>query len=175
VVVEDGQQHVEMREGVVDRDVGLEVEGDIAAVAPLWKVRIEGECLSRDAIAERFEELGEEILVSPGAEDGYGDFEGQRPGDEFRALLAGAGEGGAEDAADGHGEEGGRDVGAVVHIVFELLGASDELDGIQLQEEAGGAAMGLGVGVEDVGLAEGEIGRMQIRRIFVEEKAEICG
>jgi hypothetical protein len=56
-----------------------------------------------------------------------------------------------------------------------LLGAAHQFHRIQLQQKTRGAPLGRGAGVEDVRLSERQVCRMQIRRILVQKKSQICG
>jgi hypothetical protein len=119
------------------------------------------------------------LFAAAAGDAGEASDEREGEGGEFGALLADAGEGGAEDLGDGDGEEGGGDVGAVVDVLREEavgLGgrsAADQADGVDLEEEGGGAGVVGELGVEDVGAAEAEVEVLDAGGVLVEQPAEV--
>jgi hypothetical protein len=55
------------------------------------------------------------------------------------------------------------------------LCAAHQFDGIDLQQETRGAALGRRSRVEDVGFAKRKLGGMEVRRILMKKESEIRG
>ena len=97
------------------------------------------------------------------------------PARQLRPLLAAPRERRPEHLRDRDAEEGGRHVGPIVDVLLE--GASlasgtpptaHEPDRIDLEEQSGSAAVGLGLRVEDVRLPESEVERVRTERALVQ-------
>lgn len=158
-------------------------EGDvvIVAIAPVREVGIERGGLAGDFVSKRSEESLELGFASGGREDGKAGGKIELPVDEFRTFLAGAVEGGAENAGDGGRKEGGGHEGAVVDVLSEspvgLAGAfgADEIDGIDFDQEDGSAFSLRAIRVKDGRFSKGERAVVYVRGIFVEKIAEVGG
>ena len=98
-----------------------------------------------------------------------------------RPVPAAALESGAEDAGQGDAEEGRRHVGAVVDVLPQgaavagvgAPGAAHETDRIEIQQQRRLAAVLAGLGVEDVGLSEGQGEGLAAGGVLDQQVAEV--
>jgi hypothetical protein len=133
-----------------------------------------------DCVAQRLEQPPEEGFAAATGQHGQRSLERQRRFGQLRPFLAPAGQGAAEHLGDCHAQEGGGDVRAVVDVLFHgapLAGrpaaVADQPNRIDIQQQGGRAAVRVGLGVNDVGLAEGERERLAAGRVLVQEVAEV--
>nr|GFD38356.1 hypothetical protein [Tanacetum cinerariifolium] len=115
VVVEHRQQHVEVREHVLQAQaIVAQVQGIVLAITPLGLGGVEGVGLGFDLVAQRLEEAAGPVGTG-GRHYGHGHGQRQGLGGQRGAVFAGAVHGRAKGFAQGHAHEGRGHVGAVVH------------------------------------------------------------
>jgi hypothetical protein len=180
VVVEDGQEDVEVGEELAQGAGAGELDGPVGGHAPGGVVVVEGEALGGDGVTERLEEAAQEWFAAATGDAGQAGDERERELGELGALLADAGEGAAQDLGDGDAEERGGDVGAVVDVLREeavglvARAPADQADRVDLEEEGGGAGVVAELGVEDVRAAEGELEVLHAGGVLVQQPAEVA-
>ncbi|CAM5308936.1 hypothetical protein SVIOM74S_06014 [Streptomyces violarus] len=187
-VVQDREQDVEVAQGLGEGAVrGLQFEPDVARVAPLRELGVQRHGLGRDRPAQRFEEPPHEPLAAAGGQRRH--LDAQRPGyaGQFGPRVADALHRAGEHAAQRHGEEGGGGVRAVVDVLRECrvrgaapalalaLAAPDQGHRVDLQQQRRRAALGVRLGVEDVGRAVGRGERLRLLGMLVQQEAEFGG
>src|SRR5712691_2533779 len=133
-------------------------------------------------VTERLEQTAQEVFAAPARQNRDARLQRDCLLCEFRPVLAAPAEGRAEHASDGDAQEGRSDVGPVVHILLQRAGLAGwalppahEPYGVHLQHQRGRAAFRRRLRIEDVGLAEGEIERVQPRRVLGQQVAQIGG
>ena len=104
--------------------------------------------------------------------------EGNRRCRQFGPVLAAALKGRTEDLADRHAHEGRRGVRPVVDVLGQqevLIGilAPDHAHRVHVEQQTGRTALVSDFGVEDVGLAEAQVKRLEPLRVLVEQIAQI--
>src|SRR5205085_3436890 len=92
LAVENGHEHVEVREQLAQRARRLELDGEVGAVAPLGEGFVEGVALGAHLVAERLEEAAKERLAPAARKHDDARDEWERRLDEVGALLAAAAE-----------------------------------------------------------------------------------
>jgi len=102
---------------------------------------------------------------------------------QLRTCFTAAGDCGAEDPSQGDSQHGRRRVGAVVDVLGEAEGGppawigagppTDEGDRVHLEQQGGCAAFLGGLGVEDVGRSDGEVERLHLAGVLVQQEAEV--
>ena len=182
VVVKHRQQHVEVGEHVLQAQAGVaQVQGVVAAVAPLRHCRVERGSFDFHLVAQRLEEAAGPVGAGRGY---YGHFHGQRQGlgGQVRAVFAGAVHGRAEGFGQGRAQEGRGHVGPVVHVLLQgeafaerAAPAANQADGVEVEQQGDGAALGRCFGVENVGLAAGYFDALQARGVLVQQVAQVGG
>ena len=167
-VVEGGNEYVEVGEQL--GQPLLAGQGDVAVSAArsvcVWRI-------DRDFIAEGLEQfVHQRFAFAPeGRELG-----GKRKGlpDQFRPLGATAAECAPEDPGNGHTEKGRADVRPIVDVVRQHRAATaHQGDGVDVEQERGGAAFLGRLRIEHVRLAEGQLEHLRPRRVLVQQVAEV--
>jgi hypothetical protein len=173
--VEDRDEDVQVRQQRLQRRDGPQRDGVVRAVAPLGETLVERMARRFDGVPQRLEDFVQEALAAAHGEGVEACLQRDRGGHEVGAVLALAVERRAEHLGDGDAEERRRDVGPVVDVGSqrEALLAARQADGVDLQQQAGGAALLGGFGVEDVGRAESEVEGLEPVGALVEQVAEV--
>src|SRR3954452_12754038 len=127
LVVEDGDEHVEVVQQVLQADLALEGHALVWRIAPGREAPIQLLAVRVHGVAKRLEEAPLEA-VAPCRKDGQGGLERKGLVGQLLALPAATGHRGAEDTGDGDGEEGASDVGAVVDVRLEAGARSAAAD-----------------------------------------------
>ncbi len=182
VVVQNGNKHVEMREQIAEPLGARDRYGEIAARAPVAVLLIEGVLLGAHLVAERLEEPPQECLAAAAGKNREASLERKLAARQLGPLLAAPRERRPEHLRDRDAEERGRHVGPIVDVLLEgpslagrALPTPHEPDRIDVKEQSGGAAVRLGLRVEDVRLSEGEAKRVRTKRVLVQQVPEVCG
>src|SRR5438093_6895576 len=182
LVVEHGDEHVQMRQQLGEPLFGGEREGVIPTGAPLGHRRIERMRRSRYRVAERLEQLPEEALALAAGYGGQPRRERDRRGREVGAFLAASRHRAPEDVGDGDAQEGRRDIRAVVDVLHEQAAltlrpaaAAHEAYRIDVEQERRRAAVGGCFRVEHVRAAERQLKALRAGGVLVEEVTEIGG
>ncbi len=182
LIVEHGDQHVQMPEQILQPPVAVERDGEVGAVSPLRKARVQRVPLGPDGVAEWFKEAVQESFTAPARQHGQARLQRKRRRRQLGSVLAAARQGGAEDLADSHAQERRRDVRAVVDVRFEglprclgTLARTAEADRVDVQEQRRGATGLCRLRIVDVGPTEGQGKRLEPCRMLVEQIAELGG
>ncbi len=177
VLVEDGDEDVEVFEHLSEARRDGQGDVEIDAVAPLREGVVERQAGGGDRVAERFEQAAQDGFTTAAGQDGQVEGEGQVLVGKVLAVLGAAGHGRAEDLAQGDAEEAGGDIGAVVDIGLQaesVLGVfAHQADGVDVDEQGGRAQVVAGFRVEDVGVAEFERGGVQLAGVLVQQEAKV--
>jgi hypothetical protein len=166
-VVEDRKQDVKMLKSVSQALLCGERDGPIETLAPLGKFVVEGMATSCDCVTEWLEQAMEEPFAAATRKNRDANFERKFRVGKFLFRFAAAAECGAKGAREGHARERRRNVRAVVDVLVEQAafaggstGLANQLDGINFDQECGGAAVFSGFWVEDVRFAKRERDRV---------------
>lgn len=158
-----------------------EGEPDVAGVAPVGQGRIERDGPGVDLPAQRLEQAARSVLPAAARHGGQVQGQRQRLGGEFGARLARSPQRGAEDVAQRDREQRRGRVGPVVDVLRQReargprpgsAGAQQRLR-VHLQQQRCGAALGGGLGVEDVGRAVGLGEPLDPVRMLVQQETEV--
>lgn len=185
VVIEHGQQHVEVRKQVGQPHGPAEPHRQVAAVAPLGEPVVERDRRRGHAVPEGLEQRTQHRTTATGRQCGHLDLEGQRRGGQVRVPVAPARHGRAEHLAQRDAEQRRGRVRAVVHVPREREAlpapavapalAPHQAHGVDLDQQCGGAPVGPGLGEEDVGVAERERHRAHVVGVLVEQETQVGG
>ena len=181
VVVEDGQEDVEVVEEVCEPELARQAKADVAPGPPLRKGWIEQERLHGDLVSEWLEQPAHDLLAAARRHDRELRLERNGRRGELRPLLAGARHGALEDVYERNAHERRGDVGAVVYVLGQCEGgtgspAAHEPDRIDVQEERGRTASLRDLRVEHVRLSERHAERLHAVRVLVQQVPEVsCG
>jgi hypothetical protein len=178
VVVEDGQQHVEMGQQVGQPEIARQREADVTAVAPGRVLLVEADRLHVDGVAERLEEPAHEVLAAAGRHRRQPRLERDRRRRQLRVAAALPAHGAFEDRHQGDGHQRRRDVGPVVDVLREREGrrspsAPHERHGVDLEQQSGRAALRRCLGIDDVRGPERQGEALHAVRVLVQEEAEV--
>jgi hypothetical protein len=88
LLVEGGQQHIHVRECIVNRHLGFECQAKIVALAPLRELLVEWDRHDIDFVAQRFEKPSQDVCAIARADDLHRYFQRQFDIDQFRPFLA---------------------------------------------------------------------------------------
>src|SRR5262245_15642754 len=176
--VEHRHEHVQMREEVAKPEHALEVDREVAAVAPLGERLVERVVDSVDVVAEWLEEPPQHTFAAGAGKRREMGAQRDRRLRELRPRLRPPGQRGREDAGDRDAEERRRDVRPVVHVLVEareLHAAADEPDRVDVEQQRSRAALVACLGIEDVRLTKGQRERLQTLRALMQQVAQVCG
>jgi len=158
-----------------------EFDGVIGAGSPKGELGIEFVPPGGDGVTQGFEKFAKYAFAASAGENG--DFAVKRHGgiDQFGPFFALAVQGASERFGQCGAHEGGTDIGSIVDILvqgeaaFSSSFAPDKGDGIDIEQQGGGAFFLGGDGVEDVYGARAEGGGLAAVRVFVEQVPQIRG
>jgi hypothetical protein len=171
IVVEHRHKDIEVLEQLLE--TADPFEGDrVAGSAVLWAVTFD-----RDGKCERLEYAPDKGLAASAANNIEPGFKGDWGGGELGPFAARAIEGGSEQPGNCDAEKRRGDVRPVVDVVIatQRVAVADEPDGIDLQQEVGGAAAFRHLGIKDMSAAEGKVFAVDAAGILMEQIAEIGG
>jgi len=158
-----------------------EFDGVIGAGSPKGELGIEFVPPGGDGIAQGFEKFAQYGFAAAAGENGYFAVQGHGCIYQFGSFFALAVQGASKGFGQCGAHEGGADIGAVVDVLvqgeaaFSSSFAPDKGDGIDIEQQGGGAFFRGGDGVEDVYDARAEGGGLAAVRVFVEEVSQIRG
>ena len=182
VVVQHGNQDVEVREQVLQTALAGQLDREVRAFTPLGKILIQRMPRGIDRVAQRLEQTAEQDFAAATRHDA--EPRGQRNGalGQLGALIAPARQSRSEYARDGDAHERRRDVGPIVDILLQkkplarrAAAIANQADRIDVEQQRGGTPVRVDLRIEDVRLAEGQIERLASVRVFVQQIAQVAG
>ena len=184
-VVEHRQQDVQLAQRVGEAQLALQHEPYVAASRPTpGTARPAAPARPSTGPAERLEQPPHQLGAAAGGQRGHLDraAAAAAPASSGRALHCPL-QGAAEHAAQRDGEQRGGRVRAVVDVLRErgvgraapalALAAPDQRDGVHLQQQRRRAALGVGLGVEDVRRAVRGGERLRLVGVLVQQEAQV--
>ena len=178
-LVQHGEQHVELVEGVGEPDGAGQPEPDVARVAPLRDRLVERDRLGLDRPAERLEEPVRDVGATAARQHRDRDLERDGGVGELLARPAGAAARGAEHVGHRDAEQRRGGVRPVVDVLREAeVGRvarprPRQSHGVDVEDERGRAALVGGLGVEDGDGAEGLGELLHPVGVLVEQVAQV--
>jgi hypothetical protein len=176
VVVEHRQEHVEMREQIGQPRVAREGESDVAARAPRREPLVERQRLDVDRVAERLEDPPRQLLAAAAWDRGQLGAQRDRGRGQVGALVAAAGQRGAECGEERDAQQRGRGVRPVVDVLREpgvTAGPAHEADRVDVDQQRRGATVLGGVRIEHVRPSERQRQLLHAVGMLVQQMAEI--
>jgi len=182
VIVEHGQQDVEVVEQIGHALGSVQAQREVPTGPPVGVLGIERDGLGRDLVAERREQPPDDVLPAAGGDGGQRGLERDRRRRELRPLPARAGHRALEHGDQRDREKRGGDVRPVVDVLGEREPprpppAAHEPDGVDVEHERRGAPLLARLGIEHVrgperhgerlhpvGVQEAEVGRRPVGR-----------
>lgn len=129
-------------------------------------------------IAERLEQLAEQVCSADAGQRGNPRLKRDGGGDQFWAILAVSGECRAEHLRDCNGQHGGRDIRPIVYILIKRAlptVTAYQADRIDFKQKANGAPLRVRFWVENMRLAERQRERLNPTRVFVKQISQVRG
>jgi hypothetical protein len=182
LVIQDGDQHIQMAQQVAQAQSAGQGDGVVLAVAPFGRTLVQGMRFPGDVIAQGLKQTSQHGFAPGTGQDGEAGLQGEWRGSQRWSFHATAAERRPEDLGDGYAEEGGDHIRAVVDIRLQQKGAANggvsrlgQLQRIDVQQQGGRTARGTGFWVEDMGLAEAQVEGLHLCRMFVQKVAKVGG
>jgi len=180
VRVQDREQDVQVTERVGEPERAGQVQVHVPGAAPARDLGIELDRRRLDVPAQRAEHLLRDHRT-PAARDGRRmDLQRDRTAREFRPGLAPSRDRGAIDPAERDGEHRRGGVRPVVDVLRQaeprplILGlAAHQGDRVHLEQQRRGAPLLGRLGIEDVCRAHGQLERLHLAGVLVQQEAEI--
>jgi hypothetical protein len=176
--IEDRNEHVEVSQQVAQTHPTVKLDGETAALAPLWELLIKRMLDRMHAVAKRLEQPAQDLLATGAGDRREAGAQRQRLLRQLGPLRAAAGERRAEDARDRHAQERGADIGAVVDLLvepWEAHAAANQSYGVDVEQQRCRASLLARLRIEDVRLPERQRERLQPLRVLVQQVAEVGG
>lgn len=181
LIVEDGQEHVQVVEDVRESPRRPQSNIQIRTRPPRSEPLVEGNPGCRDVVAKRIEQPPNEIGASSTRKHRKVDRQRDRAEGELRPLFAAAGHGRSEHLRQRDTHEGRGDVRPIVHVGFERPGLGRAMPPphqphrIDLEKHRDRAPLIRGLRKEDVRLPKPKSDGANRVRVLMQQESEVCG
>lgn len=180
VVVEDRNQHVQVRQELAEPPPGAQGHCEIPAGTPVGIQLVKRVLRGLHLVAQGLEQSAKERLASLAGQHRQPCLQRNVACRKLGTFLAGPGHGRGEDAGQGDAQEGRRDVGPIIDVLLEgaafsrrTLATPHQPNRIDVQHQRRGAAPRRTFGIEDMRFAEGELELLRPIRVLVKQIPEI--
>ena len=182
VVVEDGNEHVEVGEQIAQAYGCLDIDRKIRAVPPGCLAVVQRVRTGGNRVSQGFEQPVQKGLFFAYGQYRDGGPKGDRGLCQFGTFLALAVQGGAKNTGNANAQKGRRSVRAVVDVLLQgepaagrKAAVAHQADGVHIQEQRSRAASVGCLGVKDMGLAKAEFKGLNPVRVFVQKIPQVRG
>lgn len=178
LVVEDGHQHIEMRQQFGERLGCPDSDGKIGTLSPFGKLLVERMARRFDVITERLEEAVQEAFAAADRQHVEPSRERQRRDRQFRPVVAPALHRRAKHLGDRDAHERRGHKRPVIDVLAKQrmvarASAANHADRIDIEQQAGRASPRRRFRVEDVRFAEAQLEALEPRGVLVQQETQI--